>query len=79
MFAKLCPAAPWFGLANAGAEVKCRPLNLCWTPFAKSTDSIQTSVLSLLSTKQPKQARHGNSIKKKPQIAITTELLLEQY
>jgi len=68
MFAKLCPAAPWFILTNVGAEVKCRPLNLCRTVFAKSTDSIQTPVISLLSTKQRKQARHGNSKKK---IAIT--------
>ena len=63
MFANMCPAAPWFPLANDGAGVKCRPLNLCWAVFAKSTDSIQTPVLSLLSNKQRKKARHENSKK----------------
>jgi hypothetical protein len=55
------PVAPWFVLANAVAEVKCRPLNLCWAVFAKSTDSIQTPILSVLANKQRKQARHENS------------------
>jgi len=63
MFAKMCPAAPWSLLANTRAELKCRPLNIRWAVFAKSTDSIQAPILSLLSNKQRKQARHGNSKK----------------
>jgi len=61
----MCPAAPRFVLANAGAEVKCRPLNLRWVVFAKSTHSIQTPIISLLANKQRKQARHENSKKDK--------------